>query len=203
MTESQTGKALRQDWASDVLTRQGKAHCLWWPLQLGVEKKAYPKVSSYKASAQELTNLLQERCYIWGSSWSFSHHSIRFRAGVTHSSRSEWLLHRPHRGRSMEMWEAPCFVQVSAYWWPGLWLDQPLWFLLWLHDALSNNCQETLRKKKALLLASPRNYIEHLGPYSKIAGRGRAHLPGVLLLWGWDWGVSGSASSILSGEFNM
>lgn len=98
MTESQTGKALRRDWASDVLTRQGKAHCLWWPLQLGVEKKAYPKVSSYKASAQELTNLLQERCYIWGSSWSFSHHSIRFRAGVTHSSRSEWLLHRPHRG---------------------------------------------------------------------------------------------------------
>lgn len=46
------------------------------------------------------------------------------------------------------------------------------------------NCQETLRKKKALLLASPRNYIEHLGPYSKIAGRGRAHLPGVLLLRG-------------------
>lgn len=35
-----------------------------------------------------------------------------------------------------------CFVPDSAYWSPLLWLDWPLWFLLWLQDTLSNSPQE-------------------------------------------------------------
>lgn len=48
----------------------------------------------------------------------------------------------------------------------------------------NNNHQETEAKKKGLLLISPRNYMAHLGPHSKVARRKRALWPGILLLLG-------------------
>lgn len=43
----------------------------------------------------------------------------------------------------------------------------------WLQEALSNNHQETL-KKKGLLLTGPENYVAHLGSHSEAVGRQRA-----------------------------
>lgn len=70
---------------------------------------------------------------------------------------------------------------------------QPLWFLLWLQEALSNNHQEAL-KGQVSLLTSPGNYTAHLGPHSKVSRKeGEAHMHEgvcrlrVLLLLGKGW----------------
>ena len=102
-----------------------------------------------------------------------------------------------------------CFVLVSVYPSPTLWLDLALWFLLWLQDTLSDNHQGTLKetrfltyrswklhstpsvitirelwKTQGFFLTGLGSYIAHLGPHGNVVGRGRTKGSGVLLLLG-------------------
>ena len=80
--------------------------------------------------------------------------------------------------------EAYCFVLISDYQQPMLWLNWPLWFFLRLQNAITNNHLETLKKQICYFQVSEIIWHTwgHIARWIGERQREREHKPGGLLL---------------------